>query len=356
MDGVGQDHAQVALRRNGLLQPDDGRRSVSDDAAPAESSQSGVCTRVHLLPERSQQHYSLSPKKDYVGYLVGRVRRVAVPYWKYALLCLPLVVGYYVYTGRELSAADLLGYAFFTPPVVPRIFSHIWFVLPYLVISLFIPPVYKGIQRYSLPFVLLFVGFFLLVGAGERFDMPGLVRTVVVYLLFAVWGMYYKRNSGWQVGVCVVLSLLCLGHGWMAEGRWPDLQVEKFPPSMLFVAYGVAVLGLAGGLMARAAVWTDRRWKEASRLIGIYSREGYSIYLIHPFSTLLLFGVRHVLGLNAVIAGSVWLKTAYVLFAFLFLLYTNLLLLRILRWLESRASRIIRTKRQANGDIKQYTK
>ena len=43
--------------------------------------------------------FSLSLEKPFRTYLKGRIKRVAIPYWKYALVCFPAVVYHYWKSG-----------------------------------------------------------------------------------------------------------------------------------------------------------------------------------------------------------------------------------------------------------------
>ena len=83
--------------------------------------------------------FSLSLEKPFRTYLKGRIKRVAIPYWKYALVCFPAVVYHYWKSGEIIPLNDFISYVFFTPTVEYRLFDHIWFIPPYLIISLCLP-------------------------------------------------------------------------------------------------------------------------------------------------------------------------------------------------------------------------
>ena len=91
--------------------------------------------------------FSLSLEKPFRTYLKGRIKRVAIPYWKYALVCFPAVVYHYWKSGEIIPLNDFISYVFFTPTVEYRLFDHIWFIPPYLIISLCLPFLCRMIRR-----------------------------------------------------------------------------------------------------------------------------------------------------------------------------------------------------------------
>lgn len=283
--------------------------------------------------------YSLSRKKPYWEYIRSRVKRVVIPYWKYALFCLPLALVYYHVEGKIISFTDLFLYVFFTPLSVPRIYSHIWFVLPYLLIACCLPPVYRCMHRFHIPFIAFCACWVLLL----KPYYPELVQIVLVYLFFTVWGMYYKSKLGWQNVVCVIVAVGYLVYALFVREMPFDMQTHKFPPDLLFVSYCMVVLGVGGIYIEKALVALYNRFASVRHMIDFYSKEGYEIYLVHPFTTLLLAGIKHVLGLNPIIADHLYLKVLYVMGGFLFLMYVNVFVLRLYNFMWSFIYKSVKT-------------
>ncbi len=281
--------------------------------------------------------YSLSVKKPYLEYVWSRIKRVAFPYWKYALFCLPIVLAFYWEQGRTFSLNDLLLYFFFTPLSVPRIFSHIWFILPYLCIGLCLPPLVGCIRRYGIPFV--FFGAVLVLLQLFRSYYSELLQTVIVYMFFTIWGLYYKKELGWQNVLCIFVAMGYLIYAFAIEKVPFDMQANKFPPDLLFASYGMAVLGIGGIYMKKGLISFYNKFAVVRHYIDIYSKEGYEIYLIHPFTTLLLAGFKWILGLNQIIAKHWYLQVIYVIVGFLFLLCVNVYVLRAYNYIWSLVNR-----------------
>ena len=76
-----------------------------------------------------------------------------------------------------------------------------------------------------------------------------------------------------------------------------------------------------------------------SRFIDIYSKEGYEIYLVHPFTIILLGGIKRVLGLNQIIADHLYLQIVYIVSGFLFILCVNVYVLKTYNYVWSLINR-----------------
>lgn len=277
--------------------------------------------------------YTLSSKKNYPKYIWSRIKRVVIPYWKYLLICLPgiLIVDYI--RGRVFSAGDAFSFLFFDPRPMSHLFSHTWFILPYLIISLCMPFLFKCISKYRVPFWPFYMVAALLL--LWRHTCPELVKMVIVYTLFTAWGMYYGKEIGRQNIACITLSGLYLIYALLVEKLPFNMQVNKFPPNLLFMAYCFLVLGTGGRYMRKVAVVLYDSFAIIRKYIDIYARDGYAIYLIHPFSVILLRTLKQAVGLDALLSENMLLKIVYIPVGFLFLLYLNVFILQVLSQAQS---------------------
>lgn len=282
--------------------------------------------------------FSLSLEKPFRTYLKGRIKRVAIPYWKYALVCFPAVVYHYWKSGEIIPLNDFISYVFFTPTVEYRLFDHIWFIPPYLIISFCLPFLCRMIRRCNIPFILFSVVLVLLLLFKAYY--PELLQTVIVYLFFTIWGLYYKKKLGWQIVVCVIAAVGYLIYAFGVERVPFDLQANKFPPNLLFASYGMAVLGIGGIYMKKGLVFLYDRSAMVRRYIDIYSNEGYEIYLVHPFTIILLGGIKRLLGLDPIIADHLYLQMVYIVSGFLFILCVNVYVLKTYNYIWSLVNRV----------------
>lgn len=171
---------------------------------------------------------------------------------------------------------------------------------------------------------MFFWGIVLILSQLFKSYYPDLLQTVVIYLFFTIWGLYYTKRLGWQNVVCVVVAVGYVVYAFGIEKRPFDLQANKFPPNLLFLAYGLTILGIGGSYMKKGLVLLYDKFRIVRYYIDIYSKEGYEIYLVHAFSTLLLGGFKRALGLNQIIAEHLSLQLIYIVIGFLFLLNVNI--------------------------------
>lgn len=154
-------------------------------------------------------------------------------------------------------------------------------------------------------------------------------------------GLYYTKKLGWQNVVCVAVAISYVIYAFGIEKRPFDLQANKFPPNLLFLAYGLTILGIGGTYMKKGLVFLYDKFRIVRYYIDIYSKDGYEIYLVHAYSTLLLGGLTRTLGLDQIIAEHLFLQLIYVVVGFLFLLNVNIYVLRLYNYVWSFIDRIL---------------
>lgn len=273
--------------------------------------------------------YTLSRRKDYKSYVLSRIRRVLIPYWQYALVCIVLcfVAGLWK-TNHALRWGDVLDwFVFFDPDTpIPYIGWHVWFVLPYLLLALVIPFAYTYIRKFSVRIESILLVGLLLIGIADFLHASEVTRQLLVYGLFYLGGLYYKQRKSLLFPALLIGSLLyCIyeGYGW-------DMQLNKFPPNLMYTTYTFLVLFLLGGLMGKVCLFLYKL-SLLRRIIDFYSEEGYMIYLYHPFSHLLLKAVTLLSGISVYIEQNNVYLTIYLVAAMFFILMSNVIIVKIVR-------------------------
>ena len=93
--------------------------------------------------------------------------------------------------------------------------------------------------------------------------------------------------------------------------------------------------------MKKGLVFLYDKFRIVRYYIDIYPKDGYEIYLVHAYSTLLLGGLKRTLGLDQIIAEHLFLQLIYVVVGFLFLLNVNIYVLRLYNYVWSFIDRIL---------------
>ena len=277
--------------------------------------------------------HSLARPRPYLPYLWGRVKRIVFPY--YILVGFVTLYHFIVDCGAggETPSDFLSGflqngyYNIFTGRLYE--FNALWFVPVYLAVAALLPVMDAVKQRLRPAYAYLLLG--CAIGAIALFP-----NAVLCYTIFTFAGLYYRKESPVNRWVILLLSLLlmacCIGSHRYAM----DMQVNKFPPNLYFLAYTSLVLVIG----ARPLAWLCRRlYQNATlrRCIDLYARSGFTIYLYHGFNIIWLQKLFHYI---AVTTEPTAIGYA-VLFALasLALLLSNAILGIIMQYVETRIIR-----------------
>ena len=270
--------------------------------------------------------FSLASQKKYFVYVKRRVYRIVRPYWLYAAMVLStLTLAHFLFGIDSLPTRnEVLGWLLFSAEVkYPFICGHLWYIAPYIIISLCAPLLYKWWKRLK-PHIVLVVALFLAaIFFADQFSFSKNVRYAFVYGLFYVLGFYYKNiriSRMQQVLASIVLfavSFLLHQYG----GYSINMQENKFPTNLMFTVFTLFALltfkdVLAWGCM-RLYSLKGGKW-----IIDIYNKYVYSIYLYQPFSFLLLYLATKKLEISHLHLSSGQYLMLFPVF-FVFLIFSN---------------------------------
>ncbi len=240
------------------------------------------------------------------GTITGRLRRVVLPYYIYALVL--IVAGAILWlVGRvaDLPQLQLVDFSRYSWRDVASIvlcrdipqFSfiwHLWFIPPYLILSCTFPLQVRLMKRFSgVAYFVVCLLAFLVAQAVTGID---LIRQVLGYNVFMVAGyLFYRRVS--RGGIALVgtaaLAVLLGSVYWGGAGFFP-MQGHKFPPDWIFVVYGLMVVCLLGLTLGAVKF-------QGNRLLRLWSERGYHIYLYQSvvFTVVELLRVNTFIGVPA---------------------------------------------------------
>lgn len=277
--------------------------------------------------------HSLARPRPYLPYLWGRVKRIVFPY--YILVC--FVTLYHLIVdcgvGGEAPADFLYGflhngyYNIFTGRLYE--FNALWFVPVYLVVAALLP-VMDVVKKHLRPAYA-----YLLLGCAIV-AIAIFPNAVLCYTIFTFAGLYYRKQSPVNRWVVVVVSLLVIAYCIGSHSYAMDMQVNKFPPNLYFLAY----TGLVLVILAKPLAWICR-WLYRSALlrplIDLYTRSGFTIYLYHGFNIIWLQKLFHYIAVTTELTAIGY--AALFALASLALLLSNAILGIIMQYVEARIMR-----------------
>ena len=215
--------------------------------------------------------YSLSQRKSYGVYVKGRIKRIIIP--------LAVYMGIYILHNTingEIAPQELpntiVRYTYYTIADKFRDLGHIWFITPYLIIALLLPFMHYVSSRIGQ------YGTYALLLAS----MVGLYfypNYLLCYGVSTYAGLYYLRSKPYKS----VVVLLMFAAGiilWIAQGGEWNIQINKFPPTLMFLSYTSCMIIL----LHQPLKWLCRqayRIEFIKYIIDQYAHNGYIIYLYH---------------------------------------------------------------------------
>lgn len=226
----------------------------------------------------------------------GRFLRVVLPFYVYAAVVIAL------FSAATLIIADTTQYGF-RPfrladygwrqalsvilcqdvPGLPNQ-AHLWFIAPYLILSCTFPLQARLMKRCSRHVYM--AACIVMFAAAQAVTGCELLREVLCYNVFMAGGyLYYRRASVRARALAALAALAAIAAHAMSGGHFVPMQGHKFPPDWLYATYGILALCLLSLVAGRVNI-------PSNRLLGLWNRRGYTIYLYQSVVFLLVPIIR----------------------------------------------------------------
>ena len=253
-----------------------------------------------------------SHPKSTASLLLNRFKRVLLPYYIYACLCvcilicvcfIPKLSVFTKFSILHYSIKDFLEILFVQGIPGIKMVYHIWFIIPYLIITCSFNYQKQIINKYSWKYVLINILVIAVLYFLKVYDVDYKSFTyiqsvfydtslnVLAYNVFFVIGyLYYKKMEIKMMALVGLFSFMILSV--LSHFHFPDLQVHKFPPDLLFILYNIEVLCFLGILFSKITI-------PEIRLLKWWNKNGYTIYLYQNlvFLIYIIFYNRYIVGL-----------------------------------------------------------
>ena len=237
-----------------------------------------------------------SSRRGLLPVIVGRVKRVVIPFYIYALVIIVLSVlagwllgdtsrfGVWPFHLLDYRWRDVVNILLCQDvPQIPNN-AHLWFLTPYLLLSSTFPLQQRLIEKCPRPvYMVACIALFLL---AQAFTQSELVRELLCYNIFMVGGyLYYRRDKeivtalvGLAAGAAIVGYVLLGGH-------FSPIQGHKFPPDWIFAFYGVFAVCMLSLVFRRVTI-------PSNRFLRLWNTRGYTIYLYQSLVFIIVAIIR----------------------------------------------------------------
>lgn len=259
----------------------------------------------------------LSPKRG-VQLLTARLRRILIPYWVYALVCVILIFDQNGLVPRLLlSWMNPFANAISGDGRLQVLNWALWFIPVYLGDMLLFPLLKEfylwASRQKKYPFLRmtpLFAGI-LVVAAHDLFSLPIPQFRTFFYLIFIYWGMVCMEH-GWigqkrresAILACISLATLLL---LLTTGQYgPDMLANKDQCNLIFLLYGFfsqCVLNFSLPLLSRIVRYVGQN-SFLHRILSAFRDNGYSIYLYHTLIFAAIPAIVSYVGLDRIFTSG----------------------------------------------------
>lgn len=221
---------------------------------------------------------TLSTPKSTLGFIKSRFTRVVLPYLVWSVITLAIAV--FAFGGDCLEQAKLILLCQ-EGIIVPLASCHIWFVYPYLIISLLGYYLYKAYKKHSFKFVLTYTAVIALalIVLDKCLHLEyQLLRDVMVYSIFYVYGFTYKKSVPVRYEISALILLAIIYLTLIVLNIYPfSTQLNKFPPNFEYLCFGgIVVLALS--------LIVNRIQIPECKVLYFSNKYGYEMYLYQSYA------------------------------------------------------------------------
>lgn len=272
---------------------------------------------------------------DIKKYWTKRFRRIIIPYWIYAVVCIVANLVWSHVFQNELPAHLVLRWLLpleIQSGVVPYLTWALWFIPVYLVLMLVFPffKLYFSKASSTLTRLLPLVFFVLINVILSATERDGAVSFAKKYSFYAFWmycGQYWdtlKATRSRKTKLAALAFALLAAAGVSAVCGYLEfpvnMQENKFPPNTAFFLFTLAAMSLfyCASDIIIAKVRFLKKFFPFSWLYKAYSQSGYSIYLYQPFVfvaitySFKLFGIHGIMMKHDILGALVIVPLAVV--------------------------------------------
>ena len=250
---------------------------------------------------------SLCKTSSYFEFVRKRFQRILIPYWEFAIICAILSIMKYSLDGNMDFSTGIKVLLSWLIPIdrqmtsVPYLTWALWYIPVYLCVVLLIPVLNQMKRSTSrIKFAILLIGIFVVTCLLKI----GWAQKIAFYSLWTYVGLFYSDIMLAVESKCTRKYFLymaatgeiiiCMLH---FVGEPLDMQINKFPPNMIFLAFSIMMLAL----ILWAAPYFDAifKWLEKDNLVGrifnLYSTHSMTIFLYQVFAFSLTIRFSHML-------------------------------------------------------------
>lgn len=214
---------------------------------------------------------------------VNRIKRVVIPYYKYAFVMLLMLLVLSVFGKADISAYSpkdsLKILLFYDIPQLPFMW-HLWFILPYLFISCTFDFQKRILNNMNHEVYLLICC--LAFGLAQYLSANQMIRNVLVYNIFMVIGYcYYRKVKKRQLIIGEIAFFMVLLLLKSVGVHFAPMQAHKFPADMVFLIYNLFALCVLSLIFGKIYI-------KSNKVLNFWTKNGFDLYLYQNVSYMIV--------------------------------------------------------------------
>lgn len=263
---------------------------------------------------------SFSRSTSYINFIFRRLKRIYLPYLVYVLVCWLMTVEATGATDRYSGLLQLFMMREFPLSVPGNAASALWFLPHYCIFILIFPAfqwIHNKVKQLQILNILPYI-FFIAGTLYISFREASYWNYFFAYGFWVYLGLDYipiieeKRQDikPWLIfiSLCSLISLLFLFYN---VGFSLDMQINKFPPNIMFLCYTIFALSILVLLKEKIFEIITRLQNKSKILLeicGIYEECSFSIFLVQPFAFIMARELLNFLSLNQLLGINDYLS------------------------------------------------
>ena len=252
---------------------------------------------------------TVNRQKTFKEIVISRFNRVIAPFYVYAFVSVALIATVSFIPVLDKLGYNILRYNFSSIvsillcldiPQVPNT-SHLWFIVPYFVISISTSLQWKAIKQikpvyYILINIIVYILFLylrILCGGTANHDVKdpmNILQMILGYNIFYIMGLsFYKRVP--KKYIPFIIPVMFLVYWWGGNMDYTNMQGHKFPPDLVFISYNLFVLSFLFLIFSYIKI-------PYNNLLKIWNNRGYTIYLYQNYIFYVVSIIAYKLGID----------------------------------------------------------
>lgn len=218
----------------------------------------------------------LSKRKPFTTYLKSRILRVVIPYVVWAIITILILsfVGDIKCDWKNIVLCKSLN-------SIPYVW-HVWFIYPYLIISILGFFLLKAFQKFGYIFLIIYVSCSVIAMAVldvfELLITHDIIRSILVYSVFFVYGFTYKESKYNIIHISCAILFIVAYISLIVTHLYPYYtQSNKFPPNLEFLFFG----GIA---VSAVALFLPRIRLNGGGILLFANKYGFELYLYQNYA------------------------------------------------------------------------